>query len=205
MRTVTPVSQSDETLVRQLARGNMEALGELYQRHVGMVEGAVKRFAPYASPSEVEDLAQEVFLKLQPASAGYVEQAKFKAWLYGIAVRTTLSWRKKHAVRHRLFSRSKSALADDLTVSPSPERTAALRELIRKLFRQLPKRQQDVLVLYEGEGFTAREVADILSTTEAAVWTRIHRARRTLMHALDRSDVEAMFHGDTPYVFEVRP
>ncbi len=205
MKAETPISPTDESLVLRLVEGDMEALGELYRRHVGMVEGAVKRFAPHASPSEVEDLAQEVFLKLQPATAGYVEQAKFKAWLYGIAVRTTLSWKKKHAIRHRLFSCRKSSMADDLTGNPSPERTAALRDLIRKLFRRLPKMQQDVLFLYDGEGFTAREVADMLSTTEAAVWTRIHRARRTLMDAIDRSDVDAMIHGDVPYVFEVRP
>ena len=201
----SPLSHlSDEELAARLSTGDVSPLGELYRRYAGMVEGAIRRFAQHANRAEVEDLAQEVFLALPAASQGYMNEAKFKAWLYGVTIRRTKCWRKKHAIRNALFKRRMSSLIDEHPVPVTPEKTAALRDLIHKLFRRLPKNQQDALFLHEGEGFTAKEIAEILNVSENAIWTRIHRARKTLQKKLKTVAVEAFDTSDTPSLLEVR-
>ena len=81
----------DEQLMRILASGHSEPLGELYIRHSAMVKDAMMRFCPEISIAEAEEMVQDVFLVLNRKASKYREQMKFKAWLYGIAVKTVSS------------------------------------------------------------------------------------------------------------------
>ena len=95
----------DEQLMRILASGHAEPLGELYIRHSAMVKDAMMRFCPEISVAEAEEMVQDVFLILNRKAAKYQEQMKFKAWLYGIAVRTVSSWRRTYWLRRKLLER----------------------------------------------------------------------------------------------------
>jgi len=113
-------------------------------------------------------------------------ESKVETWLYGIAIRVVMthlrSWR-----RHR-------RLVKALEAAPEPqhaidvERAAASSEELRRVWRclmQLTPEKRTVFVLYEVEGMSGKEIADVLEIEEATVRTRLFHARKELMAHLE--------------------
>jgi RNA polymerase sigma-70 factor (ECF subfamily) len=161
----------------------MDALGGLYARHKGMVCAALLRFAPAASAAEIEELAQDVFLALPAAAARYEERAKFRSWLFGIAVRKARAFSRKAWIRRVVGAADGNAASPE----PTPDRAAEHREAALRVLASLPRAQREVLVLHAVEGFEGEEIARILGISAGTVWTRLHRARRAVLAAAELS------------------
>ncbi len=178
---------SDGELMHALAAGDMEALGELYLRHGKMVHDALRRSAPELSVAETEDLAQEVFLVLNRTVNRYQERARFKAWLYTIAVRMAAGWRRTHWARRHILNRLRGR---PIAIAPGRnsvhDRDLELRDTLTQAIATLPEDQRDVLFLHAVEGFTGEEIARILRIKPATVWTRFFRARRKILAFIEK-------------------
>ena len=173
---------TDESLMTRLKTGDLSALGILYRRHGALVKHAVRRFAPEISNEEIEDLVQDVFLQLKRTACHCEETAKCRAWLFGIAAQTARNWRKKGAVRGALLDRHHDKpVGLSLVVNNSPEETVLKRDLIKKTLQRLPDTDRQLLLLYEADGFSAREIGEMMGFSEGAVWTRLHRIRRFIL------------------------
>ena len=176
---------TDEALMSRLKKGDMGALGTLYRRHGAMVKRAVRRFAPEISSGELEDLVQDVFLKLRRSASYYEEQSKCRNWIFGIAAQTAQNWRRNGAVRGALLDAHKSKpVGLSLVTDNSPEAAALNRDLIEKTIRSLGEEERRLLIMYEVDGFSAREIGDMTGLSEGAVWTRLHRLRRGILDRL---------------------
>ncbi len=179
---------TDEALMSRLASGDMEALGTLYRRHGGMVKRAVRRFAPEISEGELEDLVQDVFLQLRRSARYYREQSKCRAWIFGITAQLARNWRRTGAVRGALLDVHRSKpIGLSLVTNNSPEQAALNRDLIEKTILGLGEDQRRLLVLYEVDGFSAREIGEMLGLSEGAVWTRLHRLRRSILDEIKQT------------------
>jgi len=182
MTEETHEALSDARAMADLARGRMEALGELFTRHGAMVRRALKRLAPEISRAELEELGQEVFLTLSDTAARYEEQTRLRAWLYGIAVRKAKSWRRTTWLRRKLLGQhGGTSPGTSPGAASSPEREVAMRQEATRVLNRLPREQRDVLLLHAVEGFTGEEIAEILGIRPKTVWTRLHRARRAAL------------------------
>ena len=176
---------SDEELIQLLKQGELSPLGVLFARYDGMVKSALKRFVPGLTPEEVEDLSQEVFIRVLDLVDSYQEQTRFKAWLYSIAVGKAKNWRRKHWIRGKLMRRhlqdQQEMNIQGLALLEKLEtRQSALRAL-----SLLSKPQQEVLWLFAVEGFSGDEISTILSISSNTVWTRLYRARQAVLGGLD--------------------
>jgi len=185
---------SDEDLMLQLSNGNLEALGFLYNRYGRMVRSAIARLAPNVSAHQLEDLTQETFLALVDSAPRYQEQARFKSWLYSIAVRRTKEWRRVNFLHQAIRSKHKEQCAGiSLRKTDSPEASTAIKDEVEKVLSQLPAGQREVLWLFEAEGFSGEEVAKMLGVSPETVFTRLHRARKQLSKKLSREDFTSDF------------
>ena len=178
---VAAAEPTDEQLVSRLGAGDIGALGQLFVRHKLLVGHALRRFAPAAAAAEIEELVQDVFLALPKAAARYEERTRFKAWLFGIAVRTARHCNRRAWVRRERSLRVETGEASPL--APAPDQAAALREEALLLLGSLPPGQREVLVLHAVEGFDGEEIARILGISPGTVWTRLHRARQAVLAA----------------------
>lgn len=181
-------AESDAALMERLARGEKQAWGVLYQRHGDTVLRVISRAVHGSVPAaDVEDLAQEVFIKAFRAASRYQESGKFRAWLLRIAVREAKDLRNKWGVRARLLKRyaaEKRALASKPL---DPERAAALPSArVAAALSSLPAEQQDVLLLAVGEGMNGNEIAATLGISANAVRARLYRARTALRTAVEQ-------------------
>lgn len=124
------------------------------------------------SSADAEDVCQTVFLKLLEKGPR-LEPGKERAWLFQVTANECCGlWR-------RLRRRPTVPLEEALAVAVS-EPEPLLRQIMA-----LPRGDQAVLYLHYYEGFSTREVGDILRISQSAVTTRLLRARRRLKEKLE--------------------
>jgi RNA polymerase sigma-70 factor (ECF subfamily) len=146
----------------------------------------------------VDEVMQEVALAAVAQGSPIVNPSRVVGWLYRLAVRQVLLYRRKAGRRRALvdrYARERGPSGEDPGGSPlswllHDER----RSLVHQALRRLPPRDADLLVLKYAEGFSARELAERLGVKTAAIEARLHRARGRLRAELVA--LAAEFEGD---------
>src|SRR5215475_9419298 len=141
----------DVRLMRLIGKGDTVALEELIEKHQALVAGTIARML--GSNSEVEDIAQQVFIRVWKSARRYIPRAKFTTWLLKITrnlVFNELRRAKRHAhVPLQLETGVEDPPLKDETQSP-PDSSLLEVELQRKIeeaILQLPEAQRMALVL----------------------------------------------------------
>ena len=133
--------------------------------------------------ADLEDVGQEVFVVVRRKLAAF-EGDKLAGWLYGIAARTASDHRRRAWFR-RLWTRGSRVELEGLphaAAGPAElyERREAERLLDGVLARMSEKRRV-AFALYEIEGYSGEEIAQLLGVPVATVWTRLHHARKEFL------------------------
>lgn len=185
----------DKRLMVRIAAGDDKALGELIEKHQGVVYGTIVKML--GDPIEAQDLAQQVFVRIYRAAAGYRATAQFKTWMFTIVRNMVFNEHRRrsratfvvlHATENESaeFGRSSNLdLPDHAT--KTPEESALQREMIRAIddaILALPEQQRLAIVLRRYDEFTYEEIAQILKTSVPAIKSLLFRARESLRVAL---------------------
>jgi RNA polymerase sigma-70 factor (ECF subfamily) len=170
--------------MRDLSRGQLGALGELYDRYQPALRSFIARATGDAH--DVDDLVHATFLTAAKGAERYDGRASCRPWLIGIAVRLL------HR-RRRTFARFVAVLSTlrgtrQLASDPGPD-LQARRDVGRALGR-LSEAKRLTLLMAEVEGLSCAEIAAVLEIPIGTVWTRLHAARRELREALDLGEDE---------------
>jgi RNA polymerase sigma-70 factor (ECF subfamily) len=145
-------------------------------------------------PQAIDEVMQDVSLAAVRQHAPLTDPAKVGAWLYRLAVRHSLLYRRKQGRRRKLIDRyaqryrpseADNRQADPLDWLLNEER----RSLVRAAMARLPKRDAEILLLKYTEDWSYRALAEHLGASESAVETRLHRARQRLRTQLVAIDV----------------
>jgi RNA polymerase sigma-70 factor (ECF subfamily) len=183
-RAARSAARPDDELLAELAKGDLGALGELYDRYARDVWRAVLRML--GNDADVDDVVHSVFLKLPQIAVSYDGRAHARAWIIGIAVRIAL----RHRRSMKRFAAVLAGFAHTLAgSSPNPEKQAAERDELRafeRAFVRLSPKKRAVFSLVELEGLTTDEVAGALEIPASTVRTRLHHARAELQAAFER-------------------
>jgi RNA polymerase sigma-70 factor, ECF subfamily len=178
----------DVRLMRLVANGDTSAFEQLIERHQALVAGTVARML--GSNADVEDIAQQVFIRVWKSAGRYVARAKFTTWLLKIA-RNLVFNEMRRAKRHphlpmQLESEAEEIpLKDETTQTPEARLLEAeLRRAIEHAIGQLPETQRMALVLRRYEELSYEEIADVLDLTVPAVKSLLFRARTELRERL---------------------
>jgi RNA polymerase sigma-70 factor (ECF subfamily) len=182
----TPVQRetlaSQREIITRLARGDQMAFRAFVVKHEKMVFALLSRML--GPGGDIEDLAQETFLRAFRAIASFDPNgpAKIATWLLTIATRLALDVTK----RKRISAADASAM-DESVNQASPEADHARRQLghaIERAARALPDDQRAAFVLAEYHGLSMSEIADALGVNESTAKTRLFRAREKMREAL---------------------
>jgi len=182
----------DVELVRLCQNGTVAAFEELVHRHqqrvFALVAGILRR------PQDVEDVAQQVFLKAYLGLRRFDQRAAFSTWLYKIAVNECWDYLRKKKVRPLVYeadlSEEQVSQLDGILSSERPPQNprdrAEIRELLERILDALPEQDRQLLLLKEVEGFTVQELAEMLHLNVNTVKVRLFRARGRIVHASRR-------------------
>ena len=150
--------------------------------------------ARLGEPQAVDEVMQEVSLAAVRGQAPPNDPNKVAPWLYGLAVRQALLYRRKQGRRRKMVQRFVERFrpteqdvrtADPLDWLLTDER----RKIVRTALKRLHRRDAEILLLKYTENWSYKELAERLDVSESAVEARLHRARARLREELAALDV----------------
>jgi RNA polymerase sigma factor (sigma-70 family) len=146
-------------------------------------------FARVGESAAVDEVMQEVAVAAIKQQAPLVDAGKAGPWLYRLAVRQSLLFRRRQG-RHRKLTqryaeREQPAEIDGRAIDPLDWLLADERQMmVRSAIRKIPRREAEMLLLKYTEHWSYEQLAQHLGITESAVESRLHRARARLRREL---------------------
>ena len=155
------------------------AVDQLVVAHLPAALRLAQRLAN--NPDTAEEIVQEALCRVLTRWKSFRGEAAFSTWMMQIVVNVDRDRRRRRRdsaeLSHEVCDSSLAAASEQLAA-------AELGELIRAAIDDLPERQREVALLSLGEGLATSEVAFILETTEANVYTCLHLARKRIALAI---------------------
>jgi RNA polymerase sigma-70 factor (ECF subfamily) len=192
LRSPTPqlqpaAPQEVSALVARAVEGDVAAFERLVAEFQGKVYGFALTFTP--DRDEAADLAQEALVKVYRAIGSFRFQCAFSTWLFQIVKNTFLDAAKSRAWRERALAapiEEGGELAESAMAEEGLLREEDRRALARALER-VPMRYRMVVVMFDVQGFSYDEIAQILDVPVGTVKSRLKRGRDALREAIFRS------------------
>ena len=163
--------------VEQARRGHEAAWRCLYEAHADFVFRLAVRTT--GDRAAALDVVQEAFAKAAAGIRKFRGESSFRSWLARIAINETTNWVRGQARRREVAIEA----AGHVAAGDPPDEEMARRELARLALafaRTLPPQQKEALILRTTEGFSYKEIAQVLGTSEGSVRVSYHHAIRKL-------------------------
>lgn len=182
---------SEEEIIAGCKLGKRKAQHELYNRYSGSMFGVALRYS--RNKSEAEDVLQEAFIRIFKYIKSFEgrNQGSLSAWIKTIVINTTLSYNRNNKKHHYTED------VDEVQVGENPvfdisydSDTDERKNKIMKAMQQLPHGYRTVFNLYSLEGYTHKEIAEILDISENTSKSQLSKARKYLRNLLGVKEAE---------------
>jgi RNA polymerase sigma-70 factor (ECF subfamily) len=178
----------DHAIVERAREGDTAAFTVLVNTYRRRILGTVSRLI--GRPEDVEDVAQDVFLRLYE-SLGQLRQPQiFEPWLYRLTMNAALDYlrRRKRRPEARMSDLSEQqVMAADARVGMDFDRDEhekkRVRELMHELLSEVSEQDRMLLLLKEVEGLSLKELESVYDVNENALKVRLYRARQRVLKA----------------------
>jgi len=182
---VTPplATFDDNVLIEMTLAGRADCFAVLVERHLASVKRCIVSMV--RDGSDVDDLVQEVLLKVWRRLSTFRLEASFRTWMTRVAVNEVLQLYRRQ--KHRHLCQDFGNLDAFASSAESPYQSmvrAETEKTLRDAVARLPSIYRQTLTLRDMEEFTTLETAASLKTTVPAVKTRVFRARHFLAASL---------------------
>jgi RNA polymerase sigma-70 factor (ECF subfamily) len=175
-------------LIQKAKVGDNAAFNQIVQAYRKRILGTIARLI--GRPEDVEDVGQEVFLRLYYSLDQLRTPEVFEPWLYRLTVNASYDYlrkqRRRNEARMSDLSEQQVMLADAAAggkVSSEQERQKNVKELVEALLGAIPEQDRILLTLKEVEGLSLKELEKIYSVNENALKVRLFRARQRVVNA----------------------
>lgn len=173
----------DSSLVEQAGKGDCAAFEKLYRRHRDRIYGLLWRLAG-GDAALAEDLLQEAFVRAWQKLDSFRGESRFGTWLHRLSANVALSDR-----RIRLKRVQRETPLDDAaerTATGDKDVRAGEQMDLEHAIASLPERARTVLVLYDIEGYSHAEIAEMTDMAVGSSKAQLHRARKLVREDLER-------------------
>lgn len=175
----------DFDLTKVAANGDMAAFEEIYKRHHRRVYSICLRML--SSPTEAEDLTQDVFIQLYRKIGSFRGDSAFTTWLHRMTVNQVLMHFRKRAVKYEKTTEEGETPEQMVAGTANPERMRIVDKIaLDNAIAELPNGYKNVFVLHDVEGFEHEEVARILGCSVGTSKSQLHKARLKLQKLLKK-------------------
>ena len=182
--------EADQRLVERAQHGDKHAFGLLVTKYQRKLYRLLSRMI--RNQAELEDVAQEAFIKAYRALPSFRGESAFYTWLYRIAVNTA----KNHLAQQRRRNEVSPTITDedgdlveDVTRADvdTPDRVLLSRQIgetVNAAMESLPSELRPAITLRESEGLSYEEIAELMDCPIGTVRSRIFRAREAIAERL---------------------
>ncbi len=182
-------NREEKRIIEAVLTGHVAKFSLLVERYQRPIYSFMLRLTD--SPSDAEDLTQEVFVRAFEKLRKFKNNRRFFPWLYTIAVNRGRDHLRRKGLRRKLFTVEpddtdrQDPAADDYRRNPE---CAIIFEEIIDAMAKLPLSYREPLLLYYREEFSIKEIAAALKISNTAVKARLHRGRRRLRRLMGGYD-----------------
>jgi len=175
----------DFELTKAAANSDMGAFEEIYKRHHRRVYSICLRMLQ--SPTEAEDLTQDVFIQLYRKIGSFRGDSAFTTWLHRMTVNQVLMHFRKRTVKYEKTTEEGETPDQMVSGTANPDRMRIVDKIaLDNAIEQLPTGYKNVFVLHDVEGFEHEEVARILGCSVGTSKSQLHKARLKLQKLLKK-------------------
>jgi RNA polymerase sigma-70 factor (ECF subfamily) len=168
---------SDAQLVSDVARGDRQALGAVWDRYSSLVRGVL--YGSLGADHAIEDLLQDVFLAFFRGAAQIRDGSLLRGYLVGVAVRLAALELRKRRVR-RWVGLSPTGELPDLPIAPSDDEGRESLRALHRVLDQLGTQRRLAFVLRHVQGMEILEIAEALRVSESTTRRELARAQKQL-------------------------
>lgn len=182
----------DPETIEQARNGDDAAFSAIVQAYRKRILGAIARII--GRPEDVEDVAQEVFVRLYFSLDQLRTPEVFEPWLYRLTVNAAYDYLRKQRRRGESrmadLSEQQIVVADAAAGSRAEQeekRRSQYREMVQALLGEVSEEDRILLILKEVEGLSLKELEKIYKVNENALKVRLFRARQRVLRAFEKS------------------
>jgi RNA polymerase sigma-70 factor (ECF subfamily) len=191
----------DFELIENARGGNDAAFNQVVLAYRKRILGTISRLI--GRPEDVEDVAQEVFLRLYFSLDQLRTAEVFEPWLYRLTVNAAYDYLRRQKRRHESrmsdLSEQQVMMADAVAggkVTQEEQRRTNLREFVNSLLDSVSEEDRVLLTLKEVEGLSLKELEQVYQVNENALKVRLFRARQRVIKAFGSfTETSAKFRG----------
>ncbi len=167
----------EEKILERCQAGDEKAFAELYHRYAPKMLGVCFRYAK--SREEAEDMLQEGFIRLFKNINSYQSRGSFEGWIRRIIVNTAINYYKTQIKYNTTENFDNHRELGELQEEPIVVSDISQKKLL-EMISELPKGYNMVFNMYVLDGFTHKEIADILEISENTSKSQLAKARKLL-------------------------
>lgn len=180
----------EKELIHQICNGNPQAFRFLVKQYERLVFHVAARLLN--RQEDLEDVCQEVFIKVHQKLPKFREESKLSTWIATIAYRVAVNHIKKKKTGTDIDESEREFIHPDMITNDHPQKIVEKKELktyVRKMVDQLPTQYKTVLSLYHLEEMGYKEIVEITGLPEGTVKNYIFRARKLLKELVEKSEL----------------
>jgi RNA polymerase sigma-70 factor, ECF subfamily len=184
--------QADFELIERARSGDDAAFGQVVSVYRKRILGTISRLI--GRPEDVEDVAQDVFLRLYFSLTQLRTAEVFEPWLYRLTVNACYDYlrrqRRRHESRMSDLSEQQVLMADAVAggkADQDDQYHRGIREFVNTLLSGVSEEDRILLMLKEVEGLSLKELEQIYHVKENALKVRLFRARQRVLKAFEAS------------------
>lgn len=174
-----PEDEDERALVEAVKQGDEVAYGLLVERYLDEAHGLA--LSILREPSAAEDAVQDAFIRALERIDHLESGSPFGPWFYSVLRSTCLNLRRREKLRDH------GEIPPGASGGPDPEEETYRRMERRKILsalEELPEMQRTAVTLYDLEGYSHREIADILDIAVGTSRAHLHHGRKALRNLL---------------------
>lgn len=179
---------SEQELIEDIKNGDRNKYGVLVDRYSPMVFHIVRRFEN--DEEEVEELAQQIFVKVYTRLDSFNRQSKFSSWLYMVAKNHCRDYAKNIRRQNKRFSEMETVeLEEEMPKSELPDSQIEADEWSRLLETALDRINGDnakAFLMKYRDNMTYKAMSKRLDVSVSALKVRVHRARKELKEYIEQ-------------------
>jgi RNA polymerase sigma-70 factor (ECF subfamily) len=174
--------RSDDSIIRRCVAGEDAAWRDLHRTLYPMAVSFLRKMG--VDPAELDDVCQEVFVQVFRYLGRFQHRAQLTTWLYKICLSQAARLRRRYKVAQalgRLFGTREASIVQASIDLPEDE----LARRTANALGELSETHREVFVLYELQGLTGEQIAEIVGCPVPTVWSRLHYARLEFRRAIE--------------------
>jgi RNA polymerase sigma-70 factor (ECF subfamily) len=178
--------KTDEEIAAKVQSGDLESFSFLVERYEKKLKRYARKFL--ANPEDINDIAQEIFIKAYVNIKSFDIEKKFSPWIYRIAHNELVNLLKKKEKNPLLFFDADTLFPHPVSREETDRKTQSdeIKKLLDKCLNQIPSKYREPLLLFYMEELSYNEIAEVMRVPISTVGVRLKRGKRMLKNICDK-------------------